>query len=290
MSIDISIKQEGVFKKHITSKTILGKDLSAGVFNGLRLDQDAFNESDFIAYNHRHIGRGFGVCIDQTGKKEVTLRVLTPTSDEELKDFYECVGRIMSFWRATLEVDGTAMPLSTFQDGYANMCDFNFRALKDMSNRILNGEHIKNDLFCAFWPLSMGEAEAKKFAESDTMKTFNDWLHEKQSVDAYYAKPSFFIQDDDSVVGRYVLTEGTVSIFPIKGYVPFGTVDNRTNKAVECDRFMTSLYSTSESSVIGILEYNDFIQALSQEKVHRYDESNILIDALPLDEMRGMLE
>lgn len=92
------------------------------------------------------------------------------------------------------------------------------------------------------------------------------------------------------MVGRYVFTEDTVSIFPIKATVPFGIVDNRTNKALECNNFSVSLYSISEDRVIGTVEYEKFIHALNKDKVSAYDSGNLLIGAVSLDEMKKILE
>lgn len=60
------------------------------------LDQGAFNGNNFIAYIHRYISRSFNILGDQTNAEQGTFQIPAPASDEELKCFYSCVGRIMS--------------------------------------------------------------------------------------------------------------------------------------------------------------------------------------------------
>lgn len=55
MSIDVTIRQKGFFKKELPLKVILGNNLSCGTFDGLRLETDVIkgNEKFFESINDK---------------------------------------------------------------------------------------------------------------------------------------------------------------------------------------------------------------------------------------------
>ena len=94
MSIEVTIKQKGFFKKSITLDVILGKELKYGRFDGDHLEKGEFGKNEFIAYHPEHIGRGFSVdCVPYT-KDGVYLRLPQPSTPREIRDFYDTVQRI----------------------------------------------------------------------------------------------------------------------------------------------------------------------------------------------------
>lgn len=288
MSIDISIEQKGLFKKTMPLEVILGKELRYGCYEDiLRLETDKLGETEFIAYHPSHIARGFSVVWNPQEKERITLRSLTPSTPEELRDFYDAVKRMTDYWKCTLEVDGSRMKPDEFQKGFAEMLDFDRRALKDIAQRVVSGENGDQTLFSAFWPLVMGKPEAERFLNDPA--AYTAWLHDKQSVDAYYAKPSF-LRTEDSIVGRYAMTEGTVSIFPVRPYVPFGVCDPETNNALQCDRYAIFLCSITQQKKIGIAEYHKVMQSIDPDKLSRYDANHVLIEGLTLNEMEAVFQ
>lgn len=288
MSIDITIHQKGLFKKEMPLEVILGKELHYGDYEDmLRLEVGKLGETEFLAYHPKHIGRGFSVIWNPQEKETITLRLLTPSTPEELRDFYDSIKRITDYWKCSMEMDGNAIRPDEFQKGFADILDFDRRTLKDMSQRIVSGESSELTLFSAFWPLVMGEPEARQFLEDPNAYTV--WLHEKQSVDAYYAKPSFY-RTEEGVIGRYALTEETLSIFPVKPYVPFGFCDPETNQALQCDRFELFLYSITRQETVGMAEYSRIMQSINQDKLSRYDANHVLIEGLTWEEMEAVFQ
>ncbi len=288
MSIDISIKQKGLFKKTMPLEVILGQELRYGCYEDvLRLEQDKLGENEFIAYHPKHIARGFSVAWTPHEMNQITLRALTPSTPEELRDFYDAIKRMTDYWKCTLEVDGNRMSPNEFQNGFANMLDFDRRALNQSAQSIISGEKSELTLFSAFWPLVMGKPEAERFAKDPN--AYAAWLHDKQSIDAYYAKPSFF-KTEDGIVGRYALTEGTLSIFPIKPYVPFGVCDPETGKELQCNEYGIFLYSVTRDESLGVAEYNKIMQSINPAKLSRYDANHVLIEELTLKEMNAALQ
>ncbi len=288
MSIDISIKQKGLLKKTMPLEVILGQELRYGCYEDvLRLEQDKLGENEFIAYHPKHIARGFSVAWTPHEMNQITLRALTPSTTEELRDFYDAVKRMTDYWKCTLEVDGNRISPYEFQNGFANMLDFDRRALKHFAKSVVSGEIGEQTLFSAFWPLVMGKPEAERFVNDPN--AYAAWLHDKQSIDAYYAKPSFF-KTEDGIVGRYALTEGTLSIFPIKPYVPFVVCDPETGKELQCNEYGIFLYSVTRDESLGVAEYNKIMQSINPAKLSRYDANHVLIEELTLKEMNAALQ
>lgn len=287
MSMDVTVRQKGFFKKDLPLEVILGNRLSYGTSDGLRLEPGVIKGNEFIAYNSAHIGRGFSVIYDKANPNEIVLRLLHPTSNEELHDFYQCVGRIVNHWKCELEVDGETAAPPDFQRGLSQMREFNAQVLRKMAEEIGSGASGNLTLFSAFWPLVIGKPEAALFKE-EGVGAFRDWMHKKQSIDAYYAKPRFFMAGN-AVVGRYVITENTRSIFPLEGCVPFGAVRAKTNEPLTCDHYEMCFYSTTRNAGIGEMPYELFFERVNDEEIRRYDAGHVVVKPLSLAEMERIL-
>lgn len=287
MSIDITIKQKGLSRKALPLSILLGSSLSYGSPDGPRLKPGVIEGSEFIIYNPDCISRGISVRYDPKKRKEIRLRLLNPTSEQEIHALYQCVGRIVNCWKCELEVDGTKTSPADFQRGLPAMLDLNERALYSFLEKILSGESYHMTFFSAMCPLTMGSEEAVQF-KTGGVAAFRDWLHEKQSIDAYYAQPSFY-RTDEGIVGRYVIGEDTLSIFPDKGRVPFGTTDPDTGKALQCEVYEMYLFSLKLDSILGKVPYDEFFPLLAPGKRSRFDAGHSLIKPLSTDEMKEML-
>lgn len=288
MSIDITIKQKGFSKKGMTMSVLLGGSLSYGSPDGPRLKPDVIEGEEFIIYDKSRISRGISVHYDLKKHRQIQLRLLNPTSAQEIHALYQCVGRIVNFWSCTLEVDGTKTSPADFQRGLSGMLSMNERFLQISVDKILSGETQYMDFFSTMFPLTMGREEAERFKEGG-VPAFTDWMHERQSIDAYYAQPSFF-RMDEGIMGRYAITEDTPGIFPEKGRVPFGTTDRETGKALECDSFEMHFFSPRLNRFLGKMPYDEFFALLAPGKRSRFDAAHSLIKPLSTDEMEGMLK
>lgn len=288
MSIDITIKQKGLSKRSLTMSVLLGGSLSYGSPDGPRLKPGVIEGEDFIIYDKNCISRGISVHYDLKKHKQIQLRLLNPTSAQEIHALYQCVGRIANFWSCALEVDGAKTSPADFQRGLPGMLSMNERFLQISVDKILSGETEYMDFFSTMFPLTMGKEEAERFKEGG-VPAFKDWLHEKQSVDAYYAQPSFF-RTDQGIIGRYAVTEDTPSIFPGKGRVPFGTTDRETGKALVCDSFEMHLFSRRLNRFLGKMPYDEFFALLAPGKLSPFDAAHSLIKPLSSDEMEEMLK
>lgn len=279
MSIDVCITQKSLFKKRIPLEMILGNELSYGSFDGICLEYGKLGETEFLAYHPQHIGRGFSVQWNANETKSVTLRLLTPTSREELNDFYQCIARISSYWKCEMKVDGSPTMQKEFLSNFENMVDFNLRVLKEMCRRILSGESSNLTLYSVMFPLVIGKKEAERFVKSVDLNDFRDYMHEKQRIDAYYARPRFY-RDAEEYFGVLCLSEDVRTILPSIPRVPFGIQDPDTGKALEVKRWEAYLYSGSRNKGLGTMPYNELLSRLPQDQVSEFDEEHILVENL----------
>lgn len=105
MSIDVCIKQKGLFKKTIPLDVIVGDELAFGINDGMRMVGDD-QEGNMIFYNPNSIGRGFHISWDEDEKNELNLRLLNPTTTDEMRSFFNCLRRITSYWKCSVTIDG----------------------------------------------------------------------------------------------------------------------------------------------------------------------------------------
>lgn len=288
MSVEITIKQRGLFKKPLPLEIILGDNLKYGAYDGLRLAHDEMGNGEFVAYNPQHIARGFSVQWQEGEKQQIYMRLPVPTCAEEVDDYFDTVERISSFWKkADIEIDGNPTTMDEINRSRQSMKEFNLSTLNMYgSGKYGEGVHY---IFCAFWPIALGEREKKRFANAENLDDFRDYLHERQSIDAYYAKPSFY-QKGNEVFGMYAFTEETRSIFPNKAYVPFGVNEPGSNSPLKADNFYVTLYSISKDTSLGAVRYDDFINSLDEDDFEYYDGANKIIEPLGYEKMMDIVE
>lgn len=286
MSIDVSIKQKGFFKKTMPLKVILGNHLSFGCYgkDGICLDEEEPVENYFIAYNKNHIGRGFTVDWTENEKDEILLRASTPCHPEELNDFFDAVKRMTDYWKCELEVDGDITNPDEFLSKREEFQNFNVNFTKKMINETASGLEDSFIMPCVMFPLVLGKVEAVQF--KDNVGDFFQWLHDRQTIDAYYGIPQLY-QNRDRIVSMYVLTEKTRSIFPTNPEEQLKLINLVNQNEIFNDEELLSLYSITEEKVIGTIPYHRFLEFFL-DKCERFDDRHILINEVSLEEMEEL--
>lgn len=276
MSIDIRITQKGLLKKTLPLHVITGSDLCYGTSDGMKLKENDLSSDEIIMYHSNHISRGFSIEWTPKKKDYVDLRALSPDSREGLNDFFAAIQRIASYWKCEIEMDGNITALSELVSLIPDMQAFNETVLESVCGDILSGKKESLTLYSVMFPVVLGVPEAEKFRHD--VDAFGRWLHEKQSVDAYYARPQFF-RTEVGVVGRYVVTEDCRTIFPLKGQVPLGISDPETGKGLKCDRYEVYFYSISQEKMLGYVPFETFIEII-KEQAERFEGANTFLRAV----------
>lgn len=286
MSIDVEITQKGLFRKKLDYTTIIGK-LGYGVYENNRLTEGKLGE-DFIVYDKSRIGRGISIVCGREEKEKVTLRMLSPTCEEEIDAFYGIIGRIASVWKSCdIIQDGEAADKNNLAAICADMKNANRSFLKTMLEK--NGDFRDNtvSLFSAMWQLDLGdEDKAEILAADNIVKAYGDWLHRLQEMDVYYAVLKFY-STNEGILGMYFITEDTESVIPLVPAVPFG-FNNEAGKPLEVSSWAVSFYSITRDEAVGRMSYEKFLEKV-RDKGRRYDASRIIIGGMSDGEIDGLL-
>ena len=283
MAIDVLIKQKLFGNKIMPLEVILGEHLHYGNFVNDQLNVGELGESEFIAYNPESIGRGFSVVWNPKEKKTIVLRLPQPSTTQELKDFYAAIERMVNHWDGKMIVDGSRVSLPDFLSSFDNMVDFNNKIIKQFSQQVLDGEHDIFTLYSTMWPLAIGKEEATLFIENPDY--YAEWLHQKQSMDVYFARPHFYV-GDNGIFGRYILTNNLPAVFPHQPTVPYGATDPTTGKQLECKEWLIWLGIEGEKEPLCEMEYSKFLSLIPEIKKSKYDGNHFLLAEMSEEEIR----
>ena len=285
MAIDVLIKQKLFGSKTMPLEVILGEKLHYGNFISDQLNVGELGDTEFIAYNPDSIGRGFSVVWNPKEKKTIALRLPQPSTTQELKDFYAAIERMVKRWDGKLIVDGNRVSLPDFLSAFDNMVDFNYKIIKQFSQQVLDGEHDTLTLYSAMWPLAIGKEEATLFMANPDY--YAEWLHEKQSMDVYFANPNFYV-GDNGIFARFILTNNLPTVFPQQPTVPFGATDPTTGKQLECKEWLILLGIEGEKEPLCEMEYSKFLSLIPEDKKSKYDGNHFLLSALTEEELKAL--
>ena len=97
MSIDVCIKQKGLFKKTIPLDVIVGDELAFGINDGMRMVGDD-QEGNMIFYNPNSIGRGFHISWDEDVEETVKELNALGIETEPIR-FDTFTGKKMTFFK-----------------------------------------------------------------------------------------------------------------------------------------------------------------------------------------------
>lgn len=201
-----------------------------------------------------------------------------------MRSFFNCLRRITSYWKCSVTIDGIEEDIDDYLSQEDDLLAFNHRIIKEVSEKIANGETDSLTLMSTMWPLVIGKDEAEQFILNPHL--FSSWMHELQSHDYYYAKPQFF-KTDQGIKGIYALTEDCPTLLPNKPWVPVGYQNPETGEKLECDYYEIALYSTTEERSLGTIPF-ERIFTLGPDYINYYDGNTVLVNNLPLEVMKRL--
>lgn len=225
-----------------------------------------------VFYNPKRIGRG--IYFDATnminGVYKISINI--PTTESEINDFLNVVielKRQMSFvsiYCVETKQKYTLKQLIADKDKIIHL------SLMNLNNFCMDKE-IKSHIFTlARWPFELTDDLVKTFAICNGLNYFEQLLHEKQSMDVYYAKPSFFKKKNGDIFLSYVLTDECESVFPINANAYFSAEKIKT-----CEELINFYIFKEEHMLPGAFDYNTFIQQIIDKGAKYYDNSHIII-------------
>ena len=188
MSVTVRIKQKSLFKKKMNIEDIIKfTGLSYGVCDeNYRLDRGEIDEHTLI-YDEAKLARGFELWLEGS---DVLLSLSLPTAPSEIRLFYSLVEQFCKEFNTKkyLREDEEAYLYET--DEYIKWDEeASVAALEDMMSKT-EDEYRCFEIFGIYNPISIGQKELQRI--DCNLNNFEDFLHEIQSLDVYYATPSVY--------------------------------------------------------------------------------------------------
>lgn len=244
--------------------------LSFGSYNDFYiLEEDNTYDDMMTVYNPEKIGRG--ICLDfkEIGNGELTLACIVPATPTEIDDFFNIIREIKSQYK-NMEI--------YFEDEKVDEDKF-----FGLTNTILNVslDYLKKDCSkdskivhkLACFPYTFSDEQRNLFKNATDLKEYEDLLHNVQSRDSYYAKPTLRkFPTNDGILACYVFTSDCESIFPIKGNIFLHR--NKFEISDSCINFFIG-----EAKLIdGIYKYDEFIEYVLDKGVEYFDKDHIIVN------------
>lgn len=268
MSATVIIENKKIFGKKPTLNDILGDNLSYGVMDEYYRLNDG-NTGDYtVIYSRENIGRGFEVCFME---KSIELHLPYPNSVHDIELFHMTVVRLCKLCGTRrFDYDGQMADINQIEHFIQRDISTSVQALEHEAQLISSGKTGNVTLFGACNPLSIGIREVERFG-GDVHK-FGEWLNEKQQLDAYYAVPHFYLDDESEAFGVFAIAANVVSIIPIEAKKPMGFDD------IEVNNWYVYLAHTGEETA-GRVSYDRFIEYVnSLDNVEYYDDEHVVIN------------
>jgi hypothetical protein len=270
MSVVYKVVQKKFFKKKITLEDITGGILSYGKIGPLRLEKGVIDERDTVFYNKECIGRGINTFWPKQ-KKKLEFYINLPSTKETLDEVYNLLERVSNkLGDCIIYQDDEVINIKDFKDKKEELINLSYSLLEESVKTAPDGV---TTFFGALFPIYFGPKEKKEFEKQKDMAYFSKLLHEKQSLDVYYAQPQIF-QMKGKHNGIYsIVSNNGPSVLPKEPFIPFMS---STPAKTEVDWYI-SLYSLEKNEVYGLIPYADFIKEVEKHKPEYFDEINYLV-------------
>ena len=258
MSVTVRIKQKSLFKKKMNIEDIIKfTGLSYGVCDeNYRLDRGEIDEHTLI-YDEAKLARGFELWLEGS---DVLLSLSLPTAPSEIRLFYSLVEQLCKEFNTKkyLREDEEAYLYET--DEYIEWDEeASVAALEDMMSKT-EDEYRCFEIFGIYNPISIGQKELQRI--DCNLNNLEDFLHEIQSLDVYYATPSVYRKKDtNELFGIYSIVADVPCVVPNKPYIILDQIKGINYWYVMVRKGMT-------------VTYDDFINNISSKEY--YDASHVI--------------
>ncbi len=257
--------------------------LQFGHDNEFYILEDGAEDNTVILYNPNRIGRGifFDGRNMQEGKVEISYNI--PTTEAEITDFIRVAKELerqlkkVEMYCVEEECKYTTAQLEQNKD---RMVQFSREKLNEFC---ANKEYSSYIFTLAMWPLELTQEMMAKFEACTDLQEFEQILHEKQSLDVYYAKPRLMQKQTGEIGAFYTFTEECESIFPVKADGFF------CMERINVDESFVRYYIFSEERLMdGMYDYDKFVQYMLEHGATYYDRSHILVPSMTKEQMEEM--
>lgn len=219
MAIDVVITQRGLLKKPLTEQHLSPAGLRVGHWNPAGVLDEGPEQGWRVVCDPAQPGRGCEIEAAPGEKERAGLRQPLPCTGRDLELFYGLVETICRVWKTDrFTQDGAERRLKDISQLKQEQKQAGAGLLRAMARQWR--EDGMGLITGAVYPIYM-EEETIPWMEQGDQEAFAQYLTGKQTVDCYYAKPSFYRHSNGKdILGVYTITEGVDSILPPEPFVP----------------------------------------------------------------------
>ena len=271
MSVKVRIKQNSIFKKKLNIKSIIKlTNLSYGICDeNYRLISDTTADHTLL-YDKNKLARGIDVSLEKT---DIVLFLNLPTTSFEIRKFYEIIEKLCNELKITTYIRDEENVSLNDNDKFIK-CDEqeSISALKQIQEDIEQGKYERLEIFGIYNPISLGLKEVKQI--DNNLDNFEEYLHNIQSIDVYYAAPRVY-KVKDKLIGIYAVGPNIPTVVPTTPYIVLNQLEGindwyvllSENKTIKYEDFINNINSKQyydANHVIALLNDNDINDLLSK--------------------------
>ncbi|MBN0919505.1 DUF4299 family protein [[Mycoplasma] gypis] len=266
----------GSKKKEFDIKQLASEDIEFGYYdNEYRLEEGAFG-SPTIFYDKNKIGRGIGIVKE---KSKLSFINNVPSTKRDIDLMFELIKKTIEITGAkNVHFDDKKIEIS-FLDGLKEIVEGIHKENLYLLEESITQSDGDNTVYIygAKHIVSLGIEEAKKCSKD--WKEYENYLHEVQSIDVYYAQP-FLTSKNNEIVAFYTLGNEIPSSLPFQK-------DFFIDKENNVSKFKICFFDVEKQEVFGMIAYEEFLKNIDTTKKH--DAQRFIIE-LNIDEMKSLIE
>ena len=281
MAVTIVMKTKGIFGKIPPFKDLLKPGFMYGTWTeGFTLNPNISGDNTLL-YKKEKMGRGLNLGLGD--RSLLTFKLALPTSDEEIKDFYDYIiflcGKLEV---ATFDKNGEGFSIADIPSLIEADMEESRKSLLDIEKKLEDSNITSMYIFGATNPIALSREDLEDI-NGDMLK-FSNFLDEKQHYTGRYVMPeltvysdtvkkkqgSLFRKKDDkdeTYIGTYEINLGEDLIFPI---VPRSL--NKKETRVKEWKVKVKI-GPGESR---LMDFNSFVEKLDKSRF--YDKEHIFIN------------
>lgn len=271
MAFTLKIESKGLLwkKRSINMNKLLNNcKLKYGSSNEFYiLEENKMNQGTAVLYNPDRIGRGIFFDASKISDGQITISYNIPTTKAEIHDFIQVSKEIESqFKKASFscEEENKDYTIMSLEENEEAMVAY---SLESLHNFCENEEFTQCVLTLAQFPWFMDSQKREIYKACQNLDDFETTIHNLQTGDVYYAKPSLMHNNTDGKnYACYVMTAECESIFPTEAE-GFINLDN-----IQIDGGLIQFYIFEEEKLIdGMYSYEKFVEYMLNHGAKKFD-------------------
>lgn len=267
MSVDITIKQTGLFKKKLDLEKII-KDcgLSYGICDeNYRLCENEIGEHTLVFKRENGLARGIDISLD---KNDINLLLSLPTSIDETTFFYEFTKQLCRILKTNrFERNGEICKFDNIEQFIEDDIRGSECGLEMIKKNLEENKYNRMEIFGIYNPISLGFKETQEIGND--VNKFGKYLNDLQSRDVFYTAPKVY-NIGGKLIGIYAVMPDNPSVVPDKPYIVLNQLEGIEEWYIFFGEGLTIKFEDFINNVdkSDYYDQNHFVARLNQEQIN----------------------